>query len=132
MSRSGYFDDLDEWALIRWRGAVKSAIHGKRGQAFLREMLAALDALPEKRLIRGHFQDEGDVCALGAVGRQRGLEMAEFDSDIDDKRIAAEFGIAWAMAAEIMFENDADWWTRHETPEQCFARMRKWVVEHIA
>lgn len=26
MSRSGYVDDCDVWALIRWRGAVKQAI----------------------------------------------------------------------------------------------------------
>lgn len=44
MSRSGYNDDCDGWALIRWRGAVNSAINGKRGQAFLRELVAALDA----------------------------------------------------------------------------------------
>jgi hypothetical protein len=37
MSRSGYSDDLENWSLIRWRGAVASAIRGRRGQAFLRE-----------------------------------------------------------------------------------------------
>jgi hypothetical protein len=46
MSRSGYSDDHSEWDLIRWRGAVASAIRGKRGQAFLRELLVALDAMP--------------------------------------------------------------------------------------
>lgn len=53
MSRSGYSEDWDgeNWTFIRWRGAVKSALRGKRGQAFLREALAALDAMPEKRLI---------------------------------------------------------------------------------
>jgi len=52
MSRSGYSDDCeDNWSWICWRGAVKSAIRGKRGQAFLRETLAALDALPERKLI---------------------------------------------------------------------------------
>ena len=51
MSRSGYTDDFDDqWALIRWRGAVTSAIRGKRGQEFLREMAAAMDAMPEKSL----------------------------------------------------------------------------------
>lgn len=51
MSRSGYSDDLDSWSMIRWRGAVTSATRGARGQAFFREMLAALDAMPEKKLI---------------------------------------------------------------------------------
>src|SRR5262245_16738600 len=36
---------------MRWRGAVHAAIFGKRGQAFLTELLAALDALPEKKLL---------------------------------------------------------------------------------
>lgn len=52
MSRSGYYEDYEhDWYQIMWRGAVKRAIRGKRGQAFLREMLTALDALPEPRLI---------------------------------------------------------------------------------
>ena len=34
MSRSGYTDECDGWELVRWRGAVNSAIRGKRGQAF--------------------------------------------------------------------------------------------------
>ena len=45
MSRSGYTDDYDdgyEWANIRWRGAVKSAIRGKRGQATLKAILDAM------------------------------------------------------------------------------------------
>lgn len=50
MSRSGYSDDydFDNWQLIRWRGAVNSAINGRRGQAFLKELLTAIEALPEK------------------------------------------------------------------------------------
>ena len=45
MSRSGYSDDLEPWDLIRWRGAVNSAIKGKRGRALLQKMADALDAL---------------------------------------------------------------------------------------
>ncbi len=51
MSRSGYSDDCDNLQL--WRQAVDRAISGKRGQAVLREMLASLEALPQKRLISG-------------------------------------------------------------------------------
>ena len=29
MSRSGYTDECDGWELVRWRGAVNSAIRGK-------------------------------------------------------------------------------------------------------
>lgn len=48
MSRSGYSNDGENIAM--WRGQVASAIRGKRGQAFLRELVEALDAMPEKRL----------------------------------------------------------------------------------
>lgn len=41
MSRSGYTDEDDIWAMIRWRGAVTSAIRGKRGQQALREWVAS-------------------------------------------------------------------------------------------
>ena len=50
MTRSGYDDcgDYSDWEIIQFRGAVASAIRGKRGQAFLKNMLVALDELPEK------------------------------------------------------------------------------------
>jgi hypothetical protein len=62
MSRSGYSydDDDDNWSLIKYRGAVASAIRGKRGQALLRAVLAALDAMPEKRLIADDLVFQGD------------------------------------------------------------------------
>jgi len=114
-----------------WRGAVSSAIRGKRGQAFLKEMLAALDKLPEKRLIAGEFMDSaGEVCALGAVGKARNCEIKEVN--IEDNEGAGElFGIARAMAAEIQSINDDDFSYRKETPEERFVRVRKWVVEQI-
>lgn len=58
MSRSGYNDDIDNWALIKWRGQVASAIRGKRGQKMLRDLLAALDAMPEKSLIVHELESE--------------------------------------------------------------------------
>lgn len=131
MSRSGYTDDIEQWALIRWRGAVTSAIRGNRGQAFLKEMLGALDALPQKRLIREDLQDEyedGAVCALGAVGRSRGLDMGGVDPD-DHETVAKFFGIPHAMACEIMWMNDEHWW--RITPEERFARVREWVAGKI-
>jgi hypothetical protein len=83
MSRSGYNDDydLDPWQGIRWRGAVASAIRGRRGQAFLRELLVALDALPEHKLIANELEKDGAVCALGAVGKARGLALAGLHPD---------------------------------------------------
>jgi hypothetical protein len=128
MSRSGYSDDCDGWKLIMWRGAVASAIRGKRGQAFFREMLAALDALPEKKLITDELEADGAYCALGVVGEKRGVEMENLDP-YDRYGVASAFDIAPALAAEIMFMNDDGFWAK--TPEQRFEKMRQWVAEQI-
>ena len=130
MTRSGYSDDLgSNWALIIWRGAVASALNGKRGQAFLKEMLAAFDALETKRLVANELQQEGEVCALGAVGLKRGLDMERLDPE-DYDTVAGTFAIAGAMAREIMYEND-EGAAYNETPEQRYMRMRRWVEIHI-
>ena len=131
MNRSGYTDDYDDqWATIRWRGAVESALRGKRGQAFLRELLEALDALPEKRLIAGELEEDGAFCALGAVGHQRGIDMQNLDP-YDCERVAGEFGIANAMACEIMWVNDEMYYA-NDTPEKRFERVRNWAVENLS
>lgn len=146
MSRSGYSDDWgDQWGLIRYRGAVKSAIRGARGQAFLKEMVAALDAMPIKRLIAdvlegsdrvslshwGEVEIES-VCAIGALGRARGVAMDSIDPH-DPPQVSGAFNIAEALAREIVFENDegAGYWSK-ETPEQRFWRIRAWVASQIS
>lgn len=132
MSRSGYIDDCcdDNWQLIRWRGQVASAIRGKRGQTLLRDLLAALDAMPEKRLIAGELEAEGEVCALGAVGKARGLDMSEIDP-YEPEDVAVAFNIAQQLASEIVFENDENGPWSGETPEQRWKRMRDWVASQI-
>jgi hypothetical protein len=177
MSRSGYSDDgdFDNWSLICYRGALAKVISGKKGQAFLKEMLAALDAMPEKRLIAEELvvngdgtdsvgrpaaivgADElvslhamGDVCALGAVGKVRALDMSKVDPH-DPPSVAHLFDINEKLASEIAYVNDeggigrrvplpnvrqGDWDCfmykyLPETPEQRFIRVRKWVAEQI-
>lgn len=131
MSRSGYCDDVEEnWSLICWRGAVASSIRGKRGQAFLREMVEALDAMPEKRLVAWELQEpSGEVCAIGSVGAKRGVDMAALDPE-DSATVAGTFDIAEPLAREIVWENDeAGAW--NETPEARWSRMRSWAASLI-
>lgn len=110
MSRSGYVDDWDSDNIRQmncWRGAVASAIRGKRGQAFLRELVAAMDATPEEDrwLISGELEHEGSYCALGIVGKARGMSMEDIDPE-DYEAVAAAFGLPEALAREVMYEND--------------------------
>src|SRR3990167_1879644 len=144
MSRSGYSEDCEQWALIRWRGAVESAIRGKRGQAFLKELEAALVALPEKKLCAGLFADpeKGEVCAIGSVALKRrmdtGMEKMSAIKDIYDKypedtqadQCENEFNIAGALAKEIAFMNDDEFCYR-ESSENRYENVLKWVRENI-
>jgi hypothetical protein len=143
MSRSGYTEDVeDPWPLIRWRGQVASAIRGKRGQAFLRELVEALDALPEKKLIAHEFVVYAPsfvpptlskhvvpgVCAIGSVGLKRGVDLLAVDPDNYD-RIAAIFGIAHQLVQEIEYINDEA--LCYATPEQRWQKIRDWAVQQL-
>lgn len=122
-----------------YRNAVDSAFWGKRGQAFLKDLLAALDALPGKRLVPYAFEtEEGEVCALGAVAKVKGVDMPKGDFEesdgVDCRALGRKFNIAQCMVREIMFENDeaGDYYSvPGETPEQRFERMRVWVSSRM-
>jgi len=153
MSRSGYTDDYDgeNWDLIRWRGAVKSALRGKRGQAFLRELIAALEAMPRKELIAGGLVDkDGDCCAMGAVCLRRGITPPKEIVELEHNEYSVEYeyqeavskllDIPRALVAEIAYENDeGDSFYVHSCPipaevimAQRWKRMRAWAERHIA
>lgn len=107
MSRSGYSDDYDEdGAGGLWRGAVERAIRGKRGQAALRELAAAMDAMPNKVLAAESLvTEDGQFCTLGVLGQVRGIDMKPIDPE-DWDAVARVFNIAPAMVREIVYEND--------------------------
>jgi hypothetical protein len=189
MSRSGYYDDCDDWlAHGRWRARVASATRGKRGQKFLRDLLAALDAMPVKRLITEHLSTDGnetmdtvfgvnfeycpvgvivgadelidpgsenpvtvgEVCAIGALGKARGIDMSKVNPENTEK-VGLLFDIADPLVREIVYHNDEcgegrrvpipnvlqsrgdyfGWQLIPETPEERWVRMRKWVAAQI-
>lgn len=165
MSRSGYTEDNDDpLAYGRWRQAVKRALEGKRGQALLRELVEALDAMEDKRLYPGSFATaDGEFCTLGVLGAKRGTKMDDLgdEYDCDTEQVGQRFGIAPAMAAEIMYLNDEyavdcwKWvtveicgpmrrigpdWGKHQRkvrvhndnhPRERWERMRAWAVENL-
>lgn len=129
MSRSGYCDSGDSWSLIRWRGAVKSATRGKRGQEFFKELLVALDAMPVKRLIANELEANGEFCTLGVLGNARGLDMSEIEPEEPDQ-VSKGFNIAEALAQEVVYMNDEGTYFIEE-PEERWRRMRDWVGQQI-
>ncbi len=127
MSRSGYSDDLEPLELGRWRGQVASAIRGKRGQAFFRDLIAALDAMPEKKLVVGALEKEGAVCALGALGKHRGVDVSRLDTH-DYDALGETFSIAFQLAQEVMYHNDECWAPDDETR---WRQVREWAERQL-
>jgi hypothetical protein len=142
MGRAGYNDDCDGWELAMYRGQVASATRGKRGQGLLKDILIAMNGMPVKRLVADDLETaEGAVCAIGAAGKLRGVDMSGLDPE-DYETVAGRFNVADCLAREIVWENDEcghhriEWRNgkRHwcdETPEERFVRMRKWVRSQI-
>lgn len=151
LSRSGFheFDcyDRDEiLAFGRGRGQIASAIRGKRGQALLRLIRDALDAIPNKQLgsdsLRG---DKGCYCAIGAAYwfSDKPLPYVDHpdyeDFEIDELIIdsaSAHLNAAEILIQEIMWNNDeCVRLKRGEIPAMLRRRrwlwMRAWVDNRI-
>jgi hypothetical protein len=130
MSRSG-FDidgDHDQWAQIRWAGQFASAARGKRGQAFWRDLLQALDEMPDKRLVAHDLVADGAYCTIGALGAKRGVELEKIDP-YDYDTLAKTFNVAHQLVREVEWMNDEA--VYRETPEQRWVRMRDYVAQQI-
>jgi len=129
VSRHGYSDDLEPLSLGRWRGIVASATRGKRGQAFFRALVDALDAMPEKRLVDSELETtSGEVCALGCLGKAQGKPMQAVDT-YDHDELGKLFDVAPPLAQEVMYINDE--WGRRDTPEQRWKTVRDWAAKQI-
>jgi len=129
MSRHGLIDAGDCEHYNLYRGTVTRILRSKRGQAFLKELAAAMDAMPEKVLIASELiNDEGDCCAIGVICKAHDIDVQKIDYE-EPEQVGAAVGIARQMAAEIEFENDEGVW--QETPDQRWQRMRRWVAAHI-
>ncbi len=135
---------------------VKQALNGKRGQALLKELEATLVAMSVKRLLYSGFCKAGEVCTLGALGvkremdkgktreealkylsrvvRRRGIEKQEeeYGPSGDSIRFAAErLDMAFALAWEIIYQNDERNGGYKMTPEARYEAVLKWVREQI-
>ncbi len=153
MGRSGYseWDDYDEasqWAMIRQSGARKAALRGKRGQAFLRRLAAALDAMPVKALIAIPEYPEGEnadaagrlgspagaVCVLGSLAAACGMKPHEIDATKHND-LAKMFDVAPTIVRDLEWENDQTYATGPDgatEDERRWKCLRHWVDENIA
>lgn len=155
MSRISYNepeDDADFLRVCAFEANTKRHLKGKKGQAALKELEAALIALPEKRLVyskfvvrHGEADDIGEVCALGALAlkrcmdkgltRSEAIKKIEQDGpDPDDEGWGATENTAEYLkvkvnfAWEVMERNDE---YGGPTPEERYKRVLAWVREQI-
>ena len=125
MSRSHYTEGGDNLHL--WREAVYRAVHGRRGQAFLRRLLGELDAMWRRELITEHLvTDNGARCALGVI---LGRKARELKPD-DHAAIGRALDIGRSLVQEIEFIND-EGCQRKESGAERWVRVRQWVCRKI-
>ena len=111
------------------RANMRRSGQGARGQRALRELEAALIALPAKRLIHGTLiDDNGDVCAIAAYGRHKGVDLSTFDAEEDSVDVGIIGGMPRLVAWQIVELNDSG---RRETPEERYVRVLAWVREQL-
>ena len=135
-------EELRCWA---FEGNMARAIKGKKGQRILKELEAALLALPKKRLISDQFATpEGDVCAWAALllsrtlaagaSRQEAMGAMEKQIDFEPNGWNAISGpsqvlkicvpLVWAIV-----ERNEEY--RGKTPEETYERVLNWVQSNI-
>jgi hypothetical protein len=155
MSRSWDYDG--DYTLDALYAANRQrALDGKRGQTKLRELLAALDAMPVKELGDSEISYEGRTCVLGAYAAHKlvqdkglawpvavaalGVEYVEtLDGDSED--LGVSLGMTRTMANHIAFQNDEGlhWYRDPETlqlrsvvsPADRWVAMRQWIASKI-
>lgn len=145
------FSDYEEWdgpdTSGLWWSSFHRAINSDRGQKMLREIEAALLAMPERTLIADVLSDaSGGVCAVGAVAAHRRVKAGQSWEDavlslpmIEDGDETAYFaqtalGMARTIAWEIAQENDRelwDWNVAQELPQARYERVLAWVQSRI-
>lgn len=110
-----------------WQANCRRSLRGRRGQAALRRLEAALVAMPEKALMRGKLvAHDGSVCAIGALARAEGKLPAPEpitgdweDDDVDDTADWAtdNLDIPKLVAWKVVAHNDIQLDTEYRTVE---------------
>lgn len=159
MSRIEYVDadSQEQWLrMCAFEANTERHLKGKKGQAVLRELEAALLALPEKKLLEGTFivtpdadNPQGGVCAMGCLLLKRKMDkgltrqeaLREIDEEAPTDVLDEDYG-GWEVIKqtaqymnckinfvwEVVEQNDE---FGGRTPEQRYARVLEWVRSQI-
>lgn len=92
-----------------WQANCQRSMRGKLGQRELRELEAALLALPEKRLIHGSLTDEdGGVCAIACYAKHKGIDVSKFDPEYGSDEVGIAGGMPRLVAWKVVALNDIE------------------------
>lgn len=114
-----------------WQANCERSLRGKAGQRELRELEAALLALPSKRLIHGSLtNEEGEVCAIACYAKHKGVDLSKFDPEYESDEVGIAAGMPRLVAWKVVEQNDiaAD---RRLTPEERYEKVLAWVREQL-
>lgn len=162
MSRISYSDDDEDYPgqYALWQANCRRSIQGAVGQRVMREMEAALLALPSQRLIQHAVSLDGEVCAVGAyVAAQKAKSggsihdaIAALEAECGDAETQAynetdglgiEHGmpkmVAWQLVALNDIEIDSYIYVTAAgvrqrvpvTPEHRYQKVLEWVRSQI-
>lgn len=132
---------------------LERLLAGKRGQVVLRELEAALLAVPDRKLIANHGAKDGQVCVVAALavhlkvtlGQAREQVLRELEEEErqylgddyeegwgDDQwtvDLGESIGIPHSLAWRLVALNDVD--LDYCTPEQRYEKVLKWTRGHL-
>jgi len=119
-----------------WQVNCQRSLSGNKGQQSLRELEAALLALPSKRLIAHRLDNGEDVCAIGALVRYKHISPVS-DPEFEMENVGIECGMPQLVAWKIVEINDT-FDCRYEgnrrvdyTPEERYEKVLNWVREQL-
>jgi hypothetical protein len=120
-----------------WQGNCQRSLSGKQGQAALRELEAALVALPSKRLIANELDNGQDVCAIGALVRYKKITPLA-DPEYEMEQVGIECGMPRLVAWTVVEINDNELDFRYVdgkrvdcTPEERYETILKWIRKQL-
>lgn len=129
-------------AVALWEHNVATSISGARGQRVLHELEAALLALPERKLIHGTLAtSEGDVCAIGALAKAKGLlprnlptrarveELGPDEDWTETLAVGQKCGMTGTLAWTIGSLNDET--LANTDDEGRYEAVLEWVRKHL-
>jgi hypothetical protein len=125
--RINYSDDEDyPGQFDLWQANCERSLRGKNGQQELRELKAALLALPSKELIGDLLEDEdGGVCAVGAYAKHKGIDLSKFDPEDATDEVGIAGGMPALVAWKVVEMNDLQF--DRESPAERYQKMLAWI-----